>query len=218
MSERRNFASIAFLIALLIVCNIAFFAFTGLVHFVYLLFAYAGLFCIFRFSKLNLANIGLELSNLQNGLKCGAIFCAAIFCLLLAAYFVNHDIFRDPRYHQSVSSAFISVIFIEPIKIILFEEIAFRGLMLAQFLRVFNKSWHAIVATSVIFGLWHILPSLHFGNSKSHTISILSSVIFTTLAGIALAELRLRSKSLTAPILVHWFVNGSAIILAAFSW
>ena len=41
------------------------------------------------------------------------------------------------------------------------------------------------------------------------------TVVFTSLAGVVLCWLRLRSNSLVAPVLAHWTVNGLGVIVAA---
>ena len=40
------------------------------------------------------------------------------------------------------------------------------------------------------------------------------TVLFTSLAGVVLCWLRLRSDSLVAPVLAHWTVNGLGVIVA----
>lgn len=191
---------------------------TSWIHFGVLLLAYVGLYFVYRYSKLEPESIGAKKSEILNGLKYGAVVCGIIFVVLLVVYAMNSHVFRDARYHEPILTAFFSALFLEPFKIVLFEEFAFRGILLALILRVFKNKWYAVSVTSLAFGLWHILPSLHFQGTGSHSTAIISSVVFTSLAGFVLAELRLRSKSLAAPILVHWFVNSTAIMLAAFSW
>jgi membrane protease YdiL (CAAX protease family) len=47
------------------------------------------------------------------------------------------------------------------------------------------------------------------GNGAAGTaLRVAGTVIFTGLAGVVLCELRGRSGSLLAPILLHWAVNG----------
>ena len=41
------------------------------------------------------------------------------------------------------------------------------------------------------------------------------TVVFTSLAGVALCWLRLRSGSLIAPALAHWTVNALGVIVIA---
>ena len=74
--------------------------------------------------------------------------------------------------------------------------------------------------SSALFGLWHVLPALGGGAANESVAGIVGdgvagtalrvagTVIFTGLAGVLLCELRARSGSLLAPILLHWAVNA----------
>ena len=48
--------------------------------------------------------------------------------------------------------------------------------------------------------------------------TILGTVLFTALAGVVFAELRRRSGSLVAPVLLHWATNGLAVVAASRMW
>ena len=49
-------------------------------------------------------------------------------------------------------------------------------------------------------------------------LTILGTVVFTALAGVVFAELRRRSDSLVAPVLLHWATNGLAVVAASRMW
>jgi uncharacterized protein len=42
---------------------------------------------------------------------------------------------------------------------------------------------------------------------------VIATVVFTTLGGVVLCWLRLRSNSLVAPVLAHWTVNALGVIV-----
>jgi membrane protease YdiL (CAAX protease family) len=106
-----------------------------------------------------------------------------------------------------------------PIAVVLLEETAFRGVLLALLLRQHSRT-RAIAYSSTLFGLWHVLPSLHLSTDKPEFTKLLGSgplgsvaadlgaVLFTAAAGALLCELRLRSKSLLAPMGLHWSTNA----------
>jgi membrane protease YdiL (CAAX protease family) len=90
-----------------------------------------------------------------------------------------------------------------------------------------------LVATgvsSVLFGLWHVLPSLGLasdnqvigsavGTGRSgQAVSVLATVLFTGLSGVVFCELRRRSGSLLASIGLHWATNGLGVLAAAAIW
>ena len=70
-------------------------------------------------------------------------------------------------------------------------------------------------------GLWHILPTLVSLNingiydRKTRLRAVIAGVTATAVAGVALDELRLRSRSLLAPMLTHWSANAVAYAIAA---
>lgn len=90
-----------------------------------------------------------------------------------------------------------------------FEELAFRGVMLGLWLP--SGEMQAVIATSIVFGLWHIAPTVHglrVNRVRKFLWPILGAVAFTTAAGLALAYLRLATESLWAPMALHAVVNS----------
>ena len=107
------------------------------------------------------------------------------------------------------------------------EEFAFRGVLLGSALRLWGP-WRASLITSALFGLWHIAPTLHtmrdnraVGGAAATTggqvLLVLGSIAVTFVAGLAFCWLRLRSRSLIAPIMAHAATNGLALTVAWFA-
>ncbi|HPE11913.1 MAG: CPBP family intramembrane metalloprotease [Actinobacteria bacterium] len=112
-----------------------------------------------------------------------------------------------------------------PLGTVLFEELAFRGVGLAlldQWLGI----WQAVLVSSLLFGLWHILPSLvmHDANGAVGDLlgggiwgriqSVLFTVAGTAVAGLVFCALRIYSDSLLTPMALHWAINGLGFIAA----
>jgi uncharacterized protein len=109
-----------------------------------------------------------------------------------------------------------------PLATALAEELLFRGALLALLRR--ERSPAAAVAwTSLLFGAWHVLPTLkdYHGNPASNLVgnpgrgqwlAVLATTVSTAAAGSALTWLRLRSRSLVAPVLAHAALNASAYL------
>jgi membrane protease YdiL (CAAX protease family) len=109
-----------------------------------------------------------------------------------------------------------------PLATALAEELAFRGVLLGLVQR--RRSPAAAVAwTSLLFGASHALPTLkHYdGNPASglvadsrqgRRIAVLGAMLSTAGAGSLFAWLRLRSRSLLAPVLAHAATNVSAYL------
>ena len=51
------------------------------------------------------------------------------------------------------------------------------------------------------------------GDAVGTVVRVVATVLFTTLGGVVLCWLRLRSGSLLAPILAHWTVNALGVIV-----
>jgi uncharacterized protein len=109
-----------------------------------------------------------------------------------------------------------------PLATALAEELLFRGALLAL-LRRERSLTAAILWTSLLFGAWHVLPTLEdcernaagtrIGDpGQGRWLAVLATTAATAAAGSAFAWLRLRSRSLVAPVLAHAALNASAYL------
>lgn len=113
-----------------------------------------------------------------------------------------------------------------PLGTVLLEEVAFRGVLYAMLARRYGLR-SAILISSGLFGLWHILPSLGIAERNAAVqsvvaegtagvaISVTGAVVGTAAGGVILCELRRRSGSLLAPIGLHLALNNLGY---AFAW
>jgi membrane protease YdiL (CAAX protease family) len=107
-----------------------------------------------------------------------------------------------------------------PLGTALLEEFAFRGVLLALLARV-RPMGTAVVVSSVLFGLWHIRPTLSAlatndlaATGWAQSGAVTAAVVLTTLGGFLFCALRLGSDSLVAPLVVHATTNSSATVAA----
>jgi uncharacterized protein len=104
-----------------------------------------------------------------------------------------------------------------PLGTVLLEEVVFRGALLAAWRPEGTAT--AAALSSVAFGLWHVSPALnmvaanrpHAGTPVRLAV-VAGTVLLTSLAGLALAWMRIASGSLAAPALLHATLNGLATI------
>jgi membrane protease YdiL (CAAX protease family) len=91
------------------------------------------------------------------------------------------------------------------------EEITFRGILVAGARRTWNREGFALIASSVLFGLFH-LPNWLLGQSLSMTIR---QVVVTALLGMAFYALRRASGTLLTCIALHavddWMIIQGAL-------
>jgi membrane protease YdiL (CAAX protease family) len=221
MKEKPALYLVALLV-LLIICNLAFVYSKGWMRWTWQIFSFGGLLVIYKLASLNLEDIGLSRLRISAGLKYGFAMIAIISVIFIALYFINQNIFSDKRYDQSFHTALISALFIVPLQTVLFEELAFRGIMPALLKNIGAGFWLTLITSAILFGLWHIASAPKgnlVGISTSSNLLIIGAVFAATAsAGAILYFLRYQSDSLVAPISVHWFVNGLAIVLSSLSW
>jgi membrane protease YdiL (CAAX protease family) len=173
-------------------------------------------------------DLGLSRRTLLPGLKyaAGAILAVGVVYAIGAAIPLTRPAFEDVRYHLHFSAALLTAFVVVPLGTVLLEEIAFRGVLLGLVNRHRGAVW-ASLTSSVLFGLWHILPSLRLNQANQavgdtvgtgaagQVLAVAGAVAFTAVAGLLLCELRRRSGSLLAAAALHWATNGLGLLVTA---
>jgi CAAX protease family protein len=185
----------------------------------------ACLVVIGRAHGLTAADLGLARSTWPAGLRWGAAAAALVAAAYALAYLVPPVRQVLPDGQGDLERAALRVLVVIPLGTVLPEELAFRGLLLALLERRHGVV-AATIASSGLFGLWHVLASLGGGATNAAIadvvggdavgtlVRVVATVGFTSAAGAVLCWLRLRSDSLIAPVLAHWTVNGLGVIVA----
>jgi membrane protease YdiL (CAAX protease family) len=198
----------------------------------YLLWAFGGSVILLAIGLLDgnsWTDMGLGFGYLLPGL----IWALASIGLVTAVYVIGsffrrtRQAFHDERMNELTGGKLVFQALIEvPFGTVLLEEIAFRAVLFSMLARRFGVVW-AVVISALIFGLWHVLPSIgtHEQNPalgsvvgegrRGNLLAIALSVLTTTIAGAIFAGMRLLSGSVLAPMGLHWATNGLGY---AFSW
>ena len=107
-----------------------------------------------------------------------------------------------------------------PVGTVLWEEIAFRGVLQASLRRVLPLP-AAIAVTSGVFGLWHVRPTWQalrtngLADDRRQAVARVSAVCAGMAAGGALLSwLREQSGGLAAPIALHLATNSGGAVAA----
>jgi uncharacterized protein len=187
----------------------------------------ACLVAVARAVGLTAADLGLARPAWPAGLRWGgaaAALVAAAYAVVLLAAPLRHSLPEDTAGDgREVLTAVLVVI---PLGTVLPEELAFRGLLLSLLGRGYGMLAGTLLSSG-LFGLWHVLAALGGGAANTAITGVVGggapgtaarvvvTVVFTSLAGVALCWLRLRSGSLIAPALAHWTVNALGVIVIA---
>jgi membrane protease YdiL (CAAX protease family) len=185
-----------------------------------------------RRSGLDWGDLGLARTTWGRGAR-WALGCIAVVSVgyAIVALSPAASALNDSRFQGDWSKTLFTAFVVVPLGTVLWEEVAFRGVLWGQL----HRRWSAQGATlvsSLLFGLWHVLPALTFADSNEAVdelgqaagagtdlitglVTVTATVVVTFLAGLVLCELRRRSQSLIAPIGLHWATNGLGVLAVA---
>jgi membrane protease YdiL (CAAX protease family) len=175
---------------------------------------------------LDRSDLGLESRNLGRGLRAGLAVWAIVAAVLVVVALIpaTRDALQDDTTIVSTGAMLRRTLIVIPLGTALLEEAAFRGVLLGLFARG-TTIWRAAWISSVLFGLWHIPPTISSADGSgaigdasrsggSTALVVVGVVLVMTLAGMVLCWLRIRSESLVAPFVAHWGINATAFLVA----
>ena len=172
-------------------------------------------------------DLGLDRTDMRAGVAYGAGAFGIVFLVLMVAAAIPgvngflHDSRAQIDGGRLLYELGVSIVLLTAIP----EELAFRGILLGSALRLWG-SRRASLITSALFGLWHIEPTLHTmsdnravggASTGGQVLLVLGSIAVTFIAGLVFCWLRLRSRSLIAPVIAHAAANGLALTVAWFT-
>lgn len=167
-------------------------------------------------------DLGLDRRNLRGAFALGGMAASlAVGAMLLgAALPMTHGLFDDGRVpgDASGSERLYQTLIRIPVGTAAFEELAFRGVLLALFCRRFSAA-AAVTLNSALFGLWHIVPTI--ATARANDIVgldrvglLIGSVVVTFAGGLVFCALRQRGGHLIAPVMLHVAFNDAGYLLA----
>jgi membrane protease YdiL (CAAX protease family) len=174
-----------------------------------------------------------ELGLGRDAVPAGLLWSVAITLLVLLGYAVvvalptTRTLLDDARIAGLSGPEVAQLVFVRmPLGTVLLEEVAFRSVLYAMLARRWGTR-AAILGSSALFGLWHVLPSLELRQANAAVgsavgagrvgtaIVVAGAVLGTAAAGVLFCELRRRSGSLLPPVALHWAVNGLGIVFGS---
>lgn len=176
-----------------------------------------------RVAGLSWQELGLDPRRLPAGARWGAAcasLVAAAYASVLALPGVRPVLMDDRVTGLDTGELAYGVLVRIPLGTVLWEEIAFRAVLLAALARVLPLR-HAVALSAAVFGVWHVRPTLSAltVNDLAEGPALLGLALLgclgTAVAGVFLAWLRLRSGSLLAPTVLHLSTNSLGALAAA---
>ena len=177
--------------------------------------------------RCTLADLGLARRDVGSGLRWGGALAAALGLVIVAGALLpaTRPLFADGRVNAEATWLVLYTTLVRiPLGTVVLEETLFRGVLLGMGLRRWSTAW-AVAFSSVLFGLWHVLPA--FGLSANpataglagsggggRALTVVFAVLSTAAVGALWCWLRLRSRSLLAPMLVHLASNSLGYLVA----
>jgi uncharacterized protein len=176
------------------------------------------------------ADMGLGRDGLARGLRAGLVAAIPIVAgvALGATAAPTRRYFLDERGRTGGAGYVLyhSLVRI-PLGTVVAEETIFRGSVLGLLLQRHPRA-RAIAMSSLLFGLWHVLPTLDTLrlNPAGTTVhddpvrtagAVVAAVLVTAAAGLGFGWLRFRADSVVAPAVAHACLNCSAFVAARLS-
>jgi uncharacterized protein len=167
-------------------------------------------------------DLGMEGRHLGRGLRTGGAVAVGLAGLLAAGAALppTRGLFDDKRVDVEAGAAELAhqTLLRIPVGTALFEELAFRGVLLALLVRRRGTAG-AVLASSALFGLWHVRPTLGAASANGVTgpasaALVAAAVGATAVAGIGFSWLRLRGRHLVAPVVAHAALNDVSYLLS----
>lgn len=187
--------------------------------------AAAGLTAAVHRAGASSAELGCDPDDLPAGLRLGAVTSGGVIAVVAALRALDRDgdRFRDHRVTDASRAEVLWHLLVRiPVATALVEELTFRGVILGLGLRRGDRR-RALLVSSVTFGLWHVGAALHpartqatgevVGHHAATTAAaVVADVVATTVAGFGFGWLRMRARSIAAPVIVHATLNASAYL------
>jgi membrane protease YdiL (CAAX protease family) len=169
----------------------------------------------------------MGMKNWSNGARWGVVVVLVGLLLYVIALVTPgvQGLFHDRRVDSGIARLMYMALVRVPFGTVLLEELAFRGVLPAVFAKN-GSMFRAVVIASLLFGLWHVFPSMSLADVNPVFEWLLGDGLAGKVAGVAIAVfgtfvlglwmcfLRYRSGSILAPAIVHIGSNTGGYLFA----
>ena len=200
------------------IINIFYPEFSGLSEFVILISAIAMIIAIFTMDKDLKKKLSLNNPNKKMTILMCLIFIFIYFLRLFIGCIVEGEIGEFVEVFNLKSlKVFMSIIIFSFLNIMPFigEEYGWRAYLAPRLKEIYGVK-KSILMTGFIWGIWHLPLNLFYysdGVLTSQIYSVLVQLVFCTFLGIFLTYAYNRTKSIWAPVMIHYLNNNLALLL-----
>lgn len=175
---------------------------------------------------LGLNQLGFNLSSMKISLLIGLLLAVPV--IISISLIASHPKLRShfsstPTKQYNMRAFSYEFFFRIPFGTALSEEVIFRSVLLAMLIANHDQVI-AVIMASLLFGLWHIFPTLHTvkshdpliemmdDNRKRNLVALATTILATSVAGVIFALLTIKTGSFIAAWIVHSAINGFALL------
>lgn len=189
--------------------------------------ATAVLLLVTRRTRLGFDELGTTRRALPSGVRWGLAAAAVVVAALVLAVSLRDRfgplaaLLHDERADLAATRLAYATLVRIPLGTVLFEEVAFRGVLDAAGRRVLTPG-RAVAVSATVFGTYHVPPTLMAlrindvaATSAAGLGVLVGAVVVSTVGGAIFSWLRYRSGSLLAPALAHVATNAGGLLAAA---
>lgn len=200
------------------IINIFYPEFSGLSEFVILISAIAMIIAIFTMDKDLKKKLSLDNPNKKMTILMCLIFIFIYFLRLFIGCIVEGEIGEFVEVFNLKSlKVFMSIIIFSFLNIMPFigEEYGWRAYLAPRLKEIYGVK-KSILMTGFIWGIWHLPLNLFYysdGVLTSQIYSVLVQLVFCTFLGIFLTYAYNKTKSIWAPVMIHYLNNNLALLL-----
>ena len=186
--------------------------------------AAAGFVGLARGTGATWTDMALRGDRVGRGIRVGIVAAVPIAAVVALGIAVpgTRRYFADQRVMVGAGTAWFDALVRIPLGTAVCEELIFRGAILGMLLRR-RTPLEATVIGALLFGLWHVFPTLdtlHLnpagayveGNWLGTTAAVVAAAGVTAAAGFGFSWLRLRANSVVAPMIAHGVLNVLAFV------
>jgi membrane protease YdiL (CAAX protease family) len=184
--------------------------------------------CAYKFWGFRMADAGIRRGGLWTSLGYGICLVAIIIIPLFIGLWMLPRIgvsLPAIRLDEMAQEGLVSRLLIRiPLGTAIFEEMLFRGIFLGLLLKELRPQG-ALLSSSLMFGVWHIVPALkvmfrNFGVSSvlPGTGMFILGILGAVIAGYFFGWVRIRTNNIIGPVIAHLLINDIALVAIYFLW